>query len=181
MSKISCDVCMDLLPLVKDHTASKDSEQLIEEHICECEICRKLYEEETPLLSTEMDDLKILKRIRKGLYLFSFMILFAGSILGIGLSNGMGMFYNFLVMPGLGAIGYFALKKKWYLVPLGIFLLSYVWIFIGNLLDGMLSDSSFNILLSAPLFFSTIYSILSITGVCISALLRYAFRKEGTK
>ena len=46
MNKISCDICKDLLPLVKDGIASEDSVQAVKEHLKECETCRNLYENE---------------------------------------------------------------------------------------------------------------------------------------
>ena len=32
MSKISCDTCLDLIPLVKDGVSSQDSRKLVEDH-----------------------------------------------------------------------------------------------------------------------------------------------------
>lgn len=54
MSKISCDVIRDLLPLYKDHVCSEKSMDLVEEHLPECEDCRKYLEamdEELPPVS----------------------------------------------------------------------------------------------------------------------------------
>ena len=38
--KISCDVILDLIPLVKDGVASDDSSTIVKEHIKNCESCR---------------------------------------------------------------------------------------------------------------------------------------------
>ena len=43
--KITCDVIEDLLPLYVDDVASGDSRTLIEEHLNECESCRKTLED----------------------------------------------------------------------------------------------------------------------------------------
>ena len=42
--KMRCEVIQDLLPLYCDHQASQESCQLIEEHLQECNSCRKFYE-----------------------------------------------------------------------------------------------------------------------------------------
>ena len=40
MDKISCDICMDLIPLVKDGIASEDSCDAVKKHISKCEKCK---------------------------------------------------------------------------------------------------------------------------------------------
>ncbi len=45
MTKITCDICMDLMPLVQDGVASEDSENAVKKHISECESCKKIYDE----------------------------------------------------------------------------------------------------------------------------------------
>lgn len=45
MSKISCDVIKDLLPLYIDEVVSDDSKKIIEEHIASCEGCRVLMQQ----------------------------------------------------------------------------------------------------------------------------------------
>ena len=39
--KIKCEVINDLLPLYVDDVLSKESRELVEEHICECGNCKK--------------------------------------------------------------------------------------------------------------------------------------------
>ena len=46
MNKITCDICKDLMPLVKDGIASEDSRLAVMEHVNECETCKKLFESE---------------------------------------------------------------------------------------------------------------------------------------
>lgn len=40
MNEISCEVCMDLLPLVQDGVASGDSVRAVEAHVAACQHCR---------------------------------------------------------------------------------------------------------------------------------------------
>ena len=42
--KLNCKVIEDLLPLYLDEVCSEESRQLVEEHLSECEECRKLVE-----------------------------------------------------------------------------------------------------------------------------------------
>ncbi len=44
MDKISCDVARDLLPLYCDDVCSRDSRQLLEDHLKDCQKCRSLLE-----------------------------------------------------------------------------------------------------------------------------------------
>ncbi len=44
MSKISCDVINDLLPLYVEEVTSGDTNQLVEEHLASCDTCRKDWE-----------------------------------------------------------------------------------------------------------------------------------------
>lgn len=45
MNKIDCNVIGDLLPLYVDKVCSKESAELVEEHIQSCEKCKKLFDE----------------------------------------------------------------------------------------------------------------------------------------
>lgn len=43
--KISCDIIKDLLPLYHNDACNEDSKKIIEEHISECEDCKKFLEQ----------------------------------------------------------------------------------------------------------------------------------------
>ncbi len=177
---ISCDVCLDLIPLVRDKVASEDSNGLVYEHIDKCDSCKAEFAY-TDNNQDIIDDKKIIHSIRKSLFLTALIFIACGALLGVYLSNSMNMFYNFLIMPIVGGSGYLILKKKWVWTPLWIFILSYVWLFIQNAFEGMLSSGFTVETLYIPLFYSGIYAGLTILGVVIVALLKYAFRKEGTE
>lgn len=173
MNKISCHVCLDLMPLVLDGVASEDSVLLVQEHVKMCNNCHEVYGSHLDLTSYEVDDQKVIKHMKKSLYLVSLTILLIGSILGISLSNSMGMFYNFTIMPVCGIVGYFILSRRWYLMPLGIFISSYLWMFIGYLFEGKFTLD----MIFFPFFLSGIYTILTVIGAIIAALLKFAFSK----
>ena len=47
--KLNCKVIEDLLPLYLDEVCSEESRKLVEEHLSECEVCRKLVESITEI------------------------------------------------------------------------------------------------------------------------------------
>lgn len=44
MSKVPCNIIRDLMVLYEDHVCSEESRQMVEEHIAECEECRKIFQ-----------------------------------------------------------------------------------------------------------------------------------------
>ena len=48
MNDITCDVCRDLMPLVKDGIASADSRLAVERHLESCPSCRARFEKPLP-------------------------------------------------------------------------------------------------------------------------------------
>ena len=178
INNISCDVCMDLMPLVKDHAASEESIRLVEEHIKQCKLCGSEYEDTGIIKNTDVNDKKIIREIKKNLILFLIGILLMGSVLGVALSYSFGMFYNFLLMPLLGGIGCLVLSKKTYCVPVCIFILSYIWLLISGFSEGVQDYNSLLLYILSPLYLSCIYTGLVILGIIITRLLQFAFKKE---
>ncbi|MGL5692687.1 MAG: zf-HC2 domain-containing protein [Peptostreptococcaceae bacterium] len=177
MNKISCDTCMDLIPLVKDEVASEDSYKAVMEHVEECESCKVI------LLSNQikkesMDDKKVISKIKKQLLMLATILVIAGSIIGIGISESEAMFYNILIMPIIGGLGYYILKNKSYLLSVIIFLAVYVYHLIKYIIEGLFNEASIMSLLVAPSLWSFIYSGLCLLGTLIGFLLYIAFKKE---
>lgn len=181
MNKISCEICLDLIPLVKDNIASEDSKVAVNEHIKNCNSCKSLYEETNikNIENIKMDDSRVLNKIKNRLYLSAVVIMTLGTIFGLGLTMvGMGLFYNILIMPTIGAIGYFALSKKAYYVPIIIFIFTYIWTLISFVSQAILSDFSFVSILTIPMYGAGQFSMLSGIGIFIGFLLKVAFGKE---
>ena len=103
---MKCEVIQDLLSCYVDGTCSDETKKLVEEHLNECEECRKLYEElanvsyevypmmhETkPFLKVKRDFLKKLLLI---LCVFSLIFVFAGStIVGTIMKERMKWYVN---------------------------------------------------------------------------------------
>lgn len=180
MNKISCDICLDLIPLVEDNIASEDSRIAVVEHIKNCESCREYFSEEKAKIP-KMNDKKVIYKIKKQLYLFIIGIIILGAILGMALTDGIGMFYNILIMPIIGALGYFVFSKKSYYVPLTLFFLIYIWLLIKYVVEGMFSYTPFISALLMPGYWALMYTGLCVLGIVIGILLKIAFRKEGDK
>lgn len=69
MTKITCDIVKDLIPLYVDDVLSSDSKMLVEEHLQSCEMCNDYYnamnEETLHSLPTEKQEEKVIKKIKK--------------------------------------------------------------------------------------------------------------------
>lgn len=173
---ISCDVILDLIPIVKDGVASNDSTILVNEHIKNCENCKDELEtfDNIKVDQLPIKDEKIIGAIKRSIFITQTIILIVGAIVGIALTNSMGMFYNFIIMPIIGGVSFVAFKRKWYFAPLAIFVLTYLWqTIIGIVLGGF--DW---IALYSGLSYSIIYTVLVGLGVVIAMLLKFAFKKE---
>lgn len=180
MNKISCDICLDLIPLVQDNIASEDSKIAVKEHVKKCKSCSEFYNDDNiEIEEYKMDDKRVLNKIKKQMYFIGIITVVLGAILGVALTDGIGMFYNILIMPTIGAIGYFALEKKSYYVPITLFGFVYIWLLIKFAIEGMFSYAPFIEAILNPAYWALIYSGLCVLGIIIGFLLKIAFRKEG--
>lgn len=176
--EISCEICSDLYPLVFDEIASTDSTNAVKNHLTHCEHCAKQYGEATVLHECKIDDEKVIHSIRKKLYLVGLCIVVLGALIGIGLTNTMGMFYNFMLMPIVGGVSYMVMKHYWYYTEIALFLISYVWTLIWHIAEGAFIDGISFSDFYAPVVFSVVYVGLAMVGVIIAMLLVYGLRKE---
>lgn len=174
MNEISCDICLDLIPLVNDRVASEDSHHAVLDHTKNCESCREFCQVEE-VKEYKMNDEKLVFKIKKQLYFGAIIAIILGAILGVALTDGIGMFYNILIMPTIGVIGYLVLTKKSYYVPLTLFGLIYIWLFVKYIVEGIEISGA----LILPIYWAIIYTGLCALGVFIGLLLKIAFGKEG--
>ncbi len=128
--------------------------------------------------NNRLDVIKGGARMRKQLFIIAMAIILIGVFVGVGLTESAGMFYNVLIMPAIGIIGFFALRQKAYYLPIMIFVIVYVGHFIKYMLEGMIDRAEWGAVVVAPSFWALIYSGLCALGVLIGFLLFIAFRKE---
>ncbi len=173
MNKITCEVCMDLMPLVRDGIASNDSKMAVEQHVKSCAACEALYGEGMPpAVSPE----KAFHRFRRQVQLFSVFLLMFGSFFGLGLTAGSDMFYNSLIMPMLGILGYAIFRwKALYNVPILLLLIHALL----NLFRAVQGAEHLDV--SSLLMWTALYSAFVLLGVFIAALFYYALKKNEKK
>lgn len=164
-------MCMDLIPLVKDGVASEDSKMAVEEHVKTCESCRAFYNiEETPVPA---DKEQIAMKMKRKIQFFFTVLMMFGIFFGLSLTAGADMFYNSLIMPVIGALGYVIFRKKvFYNVPL-LLLITHL---VTNGLAAIRGTEHMDVY--SVLMWTVIYSILAVTGALIAWLLHFAFRRE---
>lgn len=171
MNKISCEMCMDLMPLVHDGVASEDSRNAVLAHIETCPDCRSLFEGELPASANENS---ILKRLQNQMRLFSAMVMMFGIFYGLMLTAGNGLFLNVVIMPVIGAIAYYLFRWKALVIVPPLLLVTHC---ITNALGlgGEYLD------LIQLLLWTAIYCGFALVGFVIAALLHFVFRKEEEK
>lgn len=175
MNKIECEICMDLIPLVKDGIASEESYKAVEAHVKECETCRKLYGENQEPAQITTDENHAWKQIQKKWIGFFFALLCVGIVFGVSLTNQAEMFYNSLIMPIAGGCGYLIFQKRAvYKVPI-LLLILYAAMNVFQSLRGVESLDFYSILM-----WVAIYSIFAILGVGIAGLFHHARQTKKT-
>ena len=173
MNKITCDICMDLIPLVRDGIASEDSKQAVKDHINNCEYCKKRYEGEITEFSVNVDLERELAKLKRRLQIFSAMLLMFGVFFGLSLTASEEMFYNSLIMPVIGTLGYVIFRwKSVYQVPLLLLMIQFLISFLG-----MVRGLEYMPVAEIVMWVG-IYSIFVELGVLVAGLLHFAFRKE---
>ena len=170
MNEISCDICMDLIPLVQDGIASEDSKLAVEQHIKHCKACESLYNGiAIPTVNSE----KLFTKVKHRVQAFFAMLMMFGLFFGLGLTDGREMFYNILIMPAIGVLGYVIFRwKAVYTLPLLMFVMHSL-IYALNVMRNVEYWDFYSFVM-----WTVIYGIFVLTGVVIAGLLHYAFGKE---
>ena len=173
MNKITCDMCKDLMPLVKDGIASEDSRLAVIEHTATCEACKKLYENDNIELTEINPDLeRELGKLKRRLQIFSAMLLMFGVFFGLSLTASEEMFYNSLIMPVIGALGYVLFRwKAVYQVPILLLIMLLILNFF-EIVRGMEVMPVMGVVMWVG-----IYTVFVEIGVLVAGLLHFAFRK----
>lgn len=181
MKQIPCEVIEDLIPLVIDDAASESSKALVCEHIKTCDRCREkmggLPGEMPPVPAKQT----VLKRTRRALFWSGVLLLLCGALLAASVINTASMFYNFIGLPLLGALGYFLFRKRSFAVPIFVFVLAFLWqlpeIFASLFSDGVTSAPWWSFFAASGIM-ALFYAVFAGIGVLIGWLLHIAFKKE---
>lgn len=171
----SCDVCRDLMPLVCDGVASDDSAALVAAHTDSCETCRAMLKTGNFSASPEAKaDADIIQRLRKTLLLRSGVIALAGVAGGAVLSY-IGNVYIIWWLPFVGLLAYFLMRRRWWLAPAAVGVLTALGVAFTNLWVGGIS---LDMLLVMPLYLGVQWLVYTAVGTAVGALLHFAFGKE---
>ena len=168
MNKISCDMCIDLMPLVQDGVASEDSRNAVLQHLQECSDCRALYEGEIPAPSKSHE---LLGKVQRRARIFSAMVMMFGIFYGLMLTAGNGLFLNVIIMPVIGGIAYYLFRWKAIIIVPPLLLVTH---FITNAL-GLEGQQLMPV---EVILWTSIYCGVALVGFIIAALLHFAFKKE---
>lgn len=171
---ISCEVCRDLMPLVRDGVASADSEALVRAHTERCGGCRTMLESETPPEHSMPDDARVLRRLRWRLLAQSVLFALVGVLGALWLTFRAGDVYLAWWLPLVGAACYYVLRRRCWLVPAAAAAFVLLYFFIPNMQSlqwgSVVLYASMALAVAGPLAI----------GCAIAGLLHFAFgnRKE---
>ncbi|MGM9941014.1 MAG: zf-HC2 domain-containing protein [Bulleidia sp.] len=164
MHDISCEICRDLIPLVNDGVASRESEEAVRKHCEHCPECASFLNGEIS------DDTHVFeKKLNRSVNLYAAIVLLAVMMYGISLTGGNNMLMNAVIMPVCGILGFLVFGwKAVYKTPVIILIFTAVQI-LSETDNGGISEVVMMVIL---------YSIFAVIGIVIAALLKYALHKE---
>lgn len=115
MYEISCEMCLDLMPLVKDGVASEDSVMAVEGHLAGCEECRVAFGGELPEGDEKTGLRKAMKQVRTMVRIVVWLLVALGILLCELVMQGSSYFFALavLVIWLLVRIGLNKGTKKW--------------------------------------------------------------------
>ena len=174
--EVSCEVCMDLIPLVRDGAASEESRELVERHAEGCEACRVLLREESPAVLERERDRELIKRLKRPLFWIGVVLMVIGAAVGTAYTYSTVSGYSLIIMPLLGVLGTMLFGKRWWWMPVGQLLFSGVWLLIYHLIQDV---SRWWAAVLAAGIYALLYALLVTAGALMALLLRYAFRRRG--
>ncbi len=168
MNEISCGLCMDLMPLVADGVAGEDSVKAVKQHMESCEACRAAFHDAAP---PKADPDAAFTKVKKKMQLFWTMLLMFGVLYGLSLTSGDKLFYNIILMPMIGALGYGLLRKKaFWEIPVLLYITHIITNFLG--LGGEVLD------FWTLIWWTFYYCLFALLGIVIAWLVHFALRKE---
>ncbi len=177
-----CNIVRDLLPLYVENMASDDTMSFVSAHLRSCSSCSAEYENMTRSLTSEtfsvkqegkMGLKKVAKDINNRIKIACMIPMMFILVFGLGLTVGFEPIANFVIMPLVGVLGYFAFRwRSVYILPL-IVLAGFGAMNLFHWAMG--SDYH-----EATNFFAWygIYCVFIMVGILIAGLLHFAFKKE---
>lgn len=170
MHEISCEICMDLIPLVQDGAASEDSCRAVEAHVASCPQCRAVFTGQPP---AQVHIKPMVAKMQRKLRCLFVLFLFLGIFFGTSIAQLSGAFSIIFIMPIIGMLAYGVYRwKALWLVPLlllAMYSLSQILLILRHVID-------FNPL--ECLLWAVLTIVFSDVGVLIAGLFHFGLRKE---
>lgn len=194
--KVNCNVIKDLLSLSFDDLLSKESKELIEEHLINCSECKEYkdilknekIEDDFKIISSkcnlnEKNEFNFIKKLKKLQRKYLIVPSIIASLLTIVITSGSLQFKAILLIPILTAILYLIFNKR-RIIVLSTFSLEFLKqliYFISNYINGdyglikiSLSEFITTAILSG-LYYGIIYAVLASVGIIIGYLIKKIF------
>lgn len=173
MCEISCDMCMDLIPLVQDEAASEDTVAVVEHHLAQCDACRAAMGQRA---APDIEGGQILKKIKRKMSWWLLLLLLVGITAGLSLQINESFIYNLAIMPALGAAMYVYGGQKWYTMPAILLAGGFLWQLVS--LNATHFANTFSESIAWAVKIGLTYGLLALLGTAAAALFKYAFTKE---
>lgn len=179
IENLSCEICQDLIPLVKDNIASKASKQAVYNHILNCKKCKELFDGDIDKIYENYDDTVFIKGIKIVMYIWLIILIILSALIAlISSSLDIGLLISLVTLPFMGLIGYIFTGKYWLSIPLSAFCgymindfyVRYRDMYAGNYLP------SINALLMGGVFF-----VITCLGVLIYWSVKNILLRSKTK
>lgn len=174
-NKINCEICRDLIPLVRDGVASADSEDAVRSHADGCNECAMLLDGKLVPAVPPSESPRVLLHVKRHLAIVYTVLMMLGIFFGLSITASEDMFFNCLIMPIVGVFGYLMFRwKALFAVPVILFVSSLIISAFGLIREAQVDFVSM-------VLFSLIYSLFALSGIVISMLLHFAFGGKKTE
>ena len=175
MNDYSCEIIKDLIPLVVDGVASKDSVEIVIKHTENCEACAKLFSGAN-FTDTGLNRFFVI--FRRKLRILVVLIMFTGIFIGVSCGiedGGVHILANVVLMPVIGILAYVVFRWKALLfVPVFLF---FIFVFMNTLVSLYNSFASYDF--KMVIMLSLVFSAIAVIGTVIADLLHFEFGKDG--
>jgi hypothetical protein len=181
--KNECKIVSDLFPLYLENLVCEETEEFVENHLSECESCKKEFEalkNGDDLKEVFKEDItrpvedikpfkKIMKKMNMQVHSISYLLIIFFIFFGFLSMDSGDVFYNSLIMPIVGVFGYIIFKfKAFYKLPILLLVINLLACIL-NLADVEFIDI---------FFWTAIFTAFVFAGIIIAFLIHFAFRKE---
>ncbi len=171
----ACEMCLDLIPLVRDGAASEASRAWVRAHTAGCESCwEALAQSAPPTPAPTPDEALLRKRIQAGIIARLALFLLVGLFFGLNLSLAVGFEYNLVFLPAIGLLARLFCGRMWYWAPIVVAVSNA----ISQIITAPMGHYSPPLLVLGGLLLGAVCGGLCLAGAGIANLLKMAFGRR---